>query len=542
VADINGDGIPDIVAPSYDSSVYAWSSNGPLLWRHYLEDTLWSSPVVADIDNDGVPEIVLGGDIWAGNPFGVPEGGLVWVLRRDGSTYPGYPRSTPQQTVWSSPAVGDIDGDGNPDIVVGTGTNWADPRGRRVDAFRARDGVNLAGWPVAVDGRVLGSPTLSDMDGDGKLEVTFASDGGWVYAYNSAGIRLWRGCNAGLPDTCRPGYFANGGTVVADVDGDGRQEVISSLDKDVRVFDGLTGNVENTLEINPGNASPQGSSPAVFALGGKAMIAQVSGSPAGGRAGELGAGDATRLILLTTGRDLGRADWPQFHRDAARTGRYRSLVVSKAAKSFVTAAYQDYVGRAPTETELANGLDVVGDASSIQRRSQFTTVLATSDTYLGAVVNKLYVDTLGRTGDPGGVAYWTNQLRTGTVTVAQTAGLFYSSPEYFSGFGNNDLTTWVTDLYQKVLLRAPDQRGLDYYVDLAKRTNRYTVAYPLYQSTESAQTRTKALYQHFLGRPADQGGLDYWASRIPALGDVALASNLTLSDEYLGKAATRYPS
>jgi hypothetical protein len=44
-----------------------------------------------------------------------------------------------------------------------------------------------------------------------------------------------------------------------------------------------------------------------------------------------------------------------------------------------------------------------------------------------------------------------------------------------------------------------------------------------------------------LGRPADQGGLDYWINRIPPLGDVAFACNLTLSDECFNKAATRYP-
>jgi hypothetical protein len=215
--------------------------------------------------------------------------------------------------------------------------------------------------------------------------------------------------------------------------------------------------------------------------------------------------------------------------------------VRSVAESFVTAAYQDYIGRAPTGPELAAGLAVAGDASSIEKRSQFTTALAQSDTYLGAVVNNLYVDTLGRVGDAGGVAYWTNQLRTGQITVAQAAGLFYASPEYFSGYGHNDLSTWVTDLYNKVLHRAPDPGGLAYYVNLAPTTNRYTVAYPFYQSLESSNTRVKALYLHFLQRPADQGGLDYWANKIPTLGDVALASNLTLSSEYLSKATTRYP-
>ena len=39
VGDINGDRIMDIIAPSYDHTVYAWSKTGTLLWRTYLEDT-----------------------------------------------------------------------------------------------------------------------------------------------------------------------------------------------------------------------------------------------------------------------------------------------------------------------------------------------------------------------------------------------------------------------------------------------------------------------------------------------------------------------
>ena len=73
------------------------------MFRRYLEDTLWSSPVVADVDSNGDAEIVLGGDIWPGNPLGVPAGGLVWVLNHTGSTFSGYPKSIPEQTVWSSP-------------------------------------------------------------------------------------------------------------------------------------------------------------------------------------------------------------------------------------------------------------------------------------------------------------------------------------------------------------------------------------------------------------------------------------------------------
>ncbi len=67
-------------------------------------------------------EVVLGGDIYAGNPLGVPAGGLLWVLNgRNGARFTGYPTSLPGQTIWSSPAITDLDGDGWPDVVVGHG-------------------------------------------------------------------------------------------------------------------------------------------------------------------------------------------------------------------------------------------------------------------------------------------------------------------------------------------------------------------------------------------------------------------------------------
>src|SRR6185369_687089 len=100
-----------------------------------------------------------------GPPFDTPDGGCLHVYRYDGSELNGFPRCV-DQVIVSAPAVGDIDGDGKPDIVVGTGTFWKTPeRTHAVYAFRA-DGTDVPGWPVAVDGQVSTSPALADLDGD----------------------------------------------------------------------------------------------------------------------------------------------------------------------------------------------------------------------------------------------------------------------------------------------------------------------------------------------------------------------------------------
>lgn len=346
VADINGDGVLDIIAPSWDHTVYAWSSTGQLLWRRYIEDTLWSSPVVADIDRNGTPEIVLGGDIWAGNPLNAPEGGLVWILNRDGSTYAGYPKFVPLQTVWSTPAVVDLNRDGELDVVVGTGTHFPDPGGRWVDAFTARTGRSLPGWPVAVAGRAMTSPAIGELDGDPELEVAVGSEGGYIYAFDTNGREMWRSCESGHPQGCFERYATHGGVAIADVDDDGAQEVVAGFDHQMRIHDSRTGRIESARAFSSGLALTPASTPVIAEIDGSTHIAQAYYYE-----------DNTRVDLFSTGRRLCRADWPTFMRSSRRTGRFQGVPGAsgpfKCPIDFVEQQYADFLGR---------GLDARGAA------------------------------------------------------------------------------------------------------------------------------------------------------------------------------------
>ena len=308
MADITGDSVPEIIAASWDHTVYAWKPSGALVFRRYLEDTLWSSPVVADVDSNGDAEIVLGGDIWPGNPLGVPAGGLVWVLNHTGSTFSGYPKSIPEQTVWSSPAVVDLNRDGDLDIVVGTGGNYADSvRSRRIYAFEAASRATLSGWPVTLAGRFRNGPAVGDVDNDGRPEVVVTSEGGYVYSYDGNGVRAWSRCVA-EGGNCRDKYATFGAAVIGDVDDDGEQEVVAALDRDLYVLDGSSGAVEDTFDMTT-------SSPSVPALGTDGDGNTIIAVPRGGE----DQGDANRVYVLSTGRQLCRADWPMFKKDARRT-------------------------------------------------------------------------------------------------------------------------------------------------------------------------------------------------------------------------------
>jgi len=354
VADVNGDGRKDIVAPSYDHTVYAWSAGGSLLWRAYLYDTLWSSPAVVDVNRDGRPEVVLGGDISAGNPLGVPAGGLLWVLNgSNGSRFGGYPRSLPGQTVWSSPAIADINDDGRVDAVVGTGINGPFGDGaaaRKVYAITLADRKNVPGWPVTPPGRVMSQPAVGDIDDDGRPEVVVASEGGYVSAYEHNGVRKWATCNAAAVTACSNGLPTHGGVAIADVDDDGRQDVISALSQRLRIYEGNDRALKGDIRLTGGNGTlGPASVAAVGEISGKVVIAQSYFHNTNGRQGAAAAGRTNvRTDLFTTDRPLCGEDWPGFKRGPART----SVKPSRApwhpfdcGRPFVAQQYRDLLSR-----------------------------------------------------------------------------------------------------------------------------------------------------------------------------------------------------
>ena len=155
-----------------------------------------SSPLLADVNGDGWPEIFVGGDRLHG---------LSW----DGVPMPRWPRRG-RLPFASSPAFGDIQGDGRGEVVVG-----CDDGG--IYAFHA-DGDPVAGWPQATDADVFSTPALADLDGDGASEIVVGSDDGCVRALRGDGSTMWTAPIPGRP-------FVSASPTVAAFDGDGRPGV-----------------------------------------------------------------------------------------------------------------------------------------------------------------------------------------------------------------------------------------------------------------------------------------------------------------------------
>ncbi|HYD08884.1 MAG TPA: cell wall-binding repeat-containing protein [Acidimicrobiales bacterium] len=208
-------------------------------WPFYTDDTVYSSPALADADGNGINEVIIGADSSPGAPVD-HQGGfmrairsnrtVVWEVRID-------------DIVRSSPSIGNIDGDPGLEVVFGAGDFWGGADSTKVFAVNVENGSPVAGWPQSTNGVTNASPTLADLDGDGDLDVaigTFSSThgrgaGGSIYAWNGAGEPI-----SGFPTGSGAGVVL-GQLVTADLDADGGQDLIATMGGLVRAVDGSSG-------------------------------------------------------------------------------------------------------------------------------------------------------------------------------------------------------------------------------------------------------------------------------------------------------------
>jgi M6 family metalloprotease-like protein len=141
-------------------------------WPVAVEGTFYTNSLhFLDIDGGGTLEVVAASyDSLSGR---------IWVWHGDGTPFlssqeEGEPFTVVESPIRSTPATGDIDGDGLFDVVAGSD-------GGRVWAFHYRDADNdgrgdpAAGWPCEVDGIVRSSPVLWDIDDDSADEIFIVS-------------------------------------------------------------------------------------------------------------------------------------------------------------------------------------------------------------------------------------------------------------------------------------------------------------------------------------------------------------------------------
>ena len=264
--DLDGDGAPELVAADLHGGVYAFNSRGERLWsrqsdpafsgrpldaRHFddvrhgptdrVEPGFLGSPVIADLDGDHRPEVIAASQdrhlyAWHGQSGKPVDGFPVLVVdrskvtsvdpRTDMPTFKPDGGARMQGKIVDTPAVGDITGDGKPEIVVGTNEEylagddggWNGPAvntllpdvvrltgilpfaNGRVHAFSA-DGKPVSGWPKKlgiVDAELLpdvgegvnGGPVIAPLtcpSGGTGNKVGVAPAAGIGYIFNGDG-------------------------------------------------------------------------------------------------------------------------------------------------------------------------------------------------------------------------------------------------------------------------------------------------------------------------------------------------------------------
>lgn len=226
IGDIDGNGIPEIVAAVGDQ-VFVIEPDKSILFEADLNNDTYcisSAPALADLDRDGRHEVIVNFDRY-------------YAWRSDGTPLPGWPidipGTMPTPSYCISPAVGDLDGDGDLEVVFAD--IWAHPFQYKkwIYAYH-HDGTVVTGWPVEDIGvggaNRFNSPALADIDGDGKLEVISLKAGAdsevCIYHHDGAMASGWPQ-QVNLTGITSLYYIANAYTPsVGDLDGDKEAEIM----------------------------------------------------------------------------------------------------------------------------------------------------------------------------------------------------------------------------------------------------------------------------------------------------------------------------
>ncbi|MBU3940596.1 MAG: VCBS repeat-containing protein [Nanoarchaeota archaeon] len=201
------------------------------------------SPVIANVDGGDDLEVIV---------YGVHH---VFIFKEDGTLLEGWPQKVGCYSGSSGPTIppsmGDIDGDGENEIVAPRYSWWGaiDDEGMSCEycvyAWNL-DGTPVSGWPIRCDDYPLdelvdlsfGTVVLSDLTGDSKKEIIVNYNG--EYTIYDPVTLVFKG--EGLPLENWPfvyedqnGFspiFADGSPAVGDVDCDGEDEIVTLIEGD----------------------------------------------------------------------------------------------------------------------------------------------------------------------------------------------------------------------------------------------------------------------------------------------------------------------
>jgi len=217
VADLDGDGLFEIVAVDEKGVVYAWKADGTEFFDgdvnpvtqgvfYRMPDCTfnYSTPAAADIDNDGKDELIVGS-----------QGDRVYVLNENATNSSGWPFVLATD-IAGSPVVGDVDANGDLEIAFNEagGSLWVLNHNATTFFYQY---FNNNPW----NNFFSTSPALGNITGDAKLEVVVARASGKVYAMSSTGVVL-----TGWPVNYSTTTYSESSPIIVDLDGNGVPDIV----------------------------------------------------------------------------------------------------------------------------------------------------------------------------------------------------------------------------------------------------------------------------------------------------------------------------
>jgi len=318
VADVNGDGKPDLIVANncvtdgafncVNGSVGVLLGNGDGTFQSAVSygsgGTGASSVAVRDVNGDGKLDLLVANACGNNGDYGCMIGSVGVLLGNGDGTFKAAAIDASGGYEPYSVAVGDVNGDGNPDLLVANECGNTDDCDGVVGVLLGNgDGTFQPVVTYDSGGYDAQSVAVADVNGDGKLDLLVANACSASNCASGGGVGVLLGSGDGTFQAAM-GY-GSGGTsansvAVADVNGDGKPDlVVANGDGSVGI---LLGNGDGSFQaaMSYGSGGTSASSVAVADVNGDGKLDLVvanscaSGNCANGSVGVLlGNGDGT---------------------------------------------------------------------------------------------------------------------------------------------------------------------------------------------------------------------------------------------------------